>query len=102
MISVVCSLHKSSNKYVKQRKINIQDSNVLEQRFLALLEVLNPTSSIHAFIEPYVFGAFVSFKFKTYVYNYILYYSAQTSRMDQSAERLKLTHRTPGFRSSPG
>ena len=29
---------------------------LLDQSFLALLEVLNPTSSIHAFIDPFVFG----------------------------------------------
>ena len=46
----------------------------LHQWFLALLEVLSPTSSIHAFIEPFVVGVFfISFKFKTCVYNYVLY-----------------------------
>ena len=44
------------------------------QWFLTLLEVLNPTSSTHAFIEPFVVTKIKCFPLiKIYVYNYILY-----------------------------
>ena len=45
------------------------------QWFPTALEVLNPTSSTHAFIEPFVVEKIKLklFQFQTYVYNYILY-----------------------------
>ena len=49
----------------------------LRQWFLTFLEVLNPTSSIHAVIDPFIVAKMQCgffFKFKTHVYNNILYY----------------------------
>ena len=66
---------------------------------LNLLEVLNPTGSIHAFIEP-----FIVFFFSNSKHMYITIYCirAQTSGVNQTAELLKLTHQTPGVRWNPG
>ena len=77
--------------------------NTLDQWFLTLLQVLNPTSSIYEFIEPFVVGAFFSSNAK-HVYMYITIHciSAQTSGVNQTGEPLKLTHRIPGVRSNPG
>ena len=67
---------------------------VLDQWFLALLEVLNRTSSIHAFIEPFVVGDLFSSSNSKHMYLTIYCIIAQTSGVNQTAEPLKLTHRT--------
>ena len=67
----------------------------LYQWFLTLLEVLNRTSSIHAAIELFVIEAFSSSSNAKHVYITIYCISAHTSGVTQTAEPLKLTHRTP-------
>ena len=59
----------------------------LTQWFLTLLEVLNPTSSIHAFIEPFVVG---KIKCVAWILFYFYFYRSKPL----AAEPLKLTHRT--------
>ena len=61
--------------------------------FLTLLEVLNPTSSIHIFIEPFVVA---KIKFVSWI---LFIFIAQNFLI---AELLELTHRTTGVRSKRG
>ena len=63
----------------------------LAQWFSTMLEVLNPTSSIHAFIEPFAVGAFFSSSNSKHIYMTIYYISAQTNEVKQTTEPLKLT-----------
>ena len=53
-------LHRSISKALAAPKLVISDpffeARGLDQWFLNLLEVPNPTSSIHAFIEPFIIG----------------------------------------------
>ena len=70
------------------------------QWFITFLEVLNTASFIHAFVEPFVVGAFFSHSKHVYITIYCI--SSQTSGVNQTAEPLKLTHRASGVRSNPG
>ena len=88
----------------------------LDQWSLTLLEVPSPTSSIRAFNGPFVVGKIKCVVFSSnskHVYITIYCISAQTgqaerdvmnhtSGMNQTAEPLKLTHRTSGTRPNRG
>ena len=50
-------IHKCSRKSPSSVR-DMRLTEGLSQWFLILLEVLNPTSYIHAFIEPFVVGVF--------------------------------------------
>ena len=79
----------------------------LQQWFLTFFDVLNPTSFMHAVIEPFLGGKIKSassLKFKTYVYTiYCIvaqtgqaesYVTNHKSGLKKTAEPLKLTLRT--------
>ena len=70
------------------------NGKTLVQWFLTLLEVPNPTSSIHAIIGPFVVG-------KIKCVSWILFFYLSCSK-SLAAEPLKLTRRIPGVRSNPG
>ena len=99
---------KMTSNFLSDDKVNVlprltvsPDLNPIKQWFFTLLEVLNSTSSIHAFIEPFVVGAFFPLNSK-HMYITIYCISALESGVNQTAEPLKLTHRTPGVRSNAG
>ena len=80
------------------------------QWFPTFLEVLNPTSSLHAFIEPFpnFLTTFFLEKLPKIFDDVLLFRKAPKnflltpSPRPMTVEPLKLTHRTPGVRSNPG